>query len=1643
MRRIKIRVVYDSNRYAPGFADTSYIKLRWDTVRYASGYQIFASRSGDVSIDNYDTLALMSSSSDTTLNFVPSEFAASKDSISEYNFVIRAYRQGSPDSVFSAVSSAIDGAVRSLSAQNLQATNSTFQDKIRLTWNLPRYGNSDILGYQIYRSTDGGSFENIANVNEDELVDDTIFDDDYELKRGSVYYYKLKTVYGGGKAVSIFSDTSSFGALPLDPVNLRVTKNLLQVQVKFDTVAGATNFMLYRKENSSDFAGASVYIDLRKGDAPLDQDGDTLFYVDTGAVDGHLYFYKLRAYKEVGLDTIFSIAETDYGYQKLTLDSIDIQVDSGGIGISWLKEVNLGTVEPTEYDLYKRTQGGNWTIFDITNIAKREAAAGGDTLFSYLDEDVVKGGYYYYMLKAKLAREDVVIEFSSDEIGQMYGFEFETTLDSFSASKGTSNDEITVRWQKIKVSSWAEDYDLKERLLEKAPDTVSAYIIARENIQEGTVEYDTVVPSGLSPAVEAGDTIYTYTDDGSGMTPPVQGYLYKYSIMGMVQINNSPDKFYSPTISNDAKGTGFLDNSSTVFGAIYYHYDENNGNIDGFEITWGDNGTTPEGFIIEKATNATFDDNYEVDTIDLSSALKGILFTDSSFIDYQSTENAGDLGTLEIGRKYFYRLTQVNSFKYGSYSFRSGHDSKVYKYDNDTVFIYNVQDYNYIADGVTAGRFDDNDVFKLMDDLYFEDVPLKPAGSFNSHFAGSNKQIRFSSFDVSGNSLSSLAMFAEADGCLVDSLTVIVDGDGTEFAIATNLAVLAGVSQNSRYENVKIVLNNVNWNSTGDAGTAVAGAVAKSENDTLINIDVSGSSVTFSKTISSGYAAGVVGYTKGLYAKDIKVSFIDELNSVSNLVGGVVGYANGGSVVLENIEVSNIKKLEAKYIGSVVGSMLSVDSLSLKNVTVSNIESLEQSLGGSTVGYVVGNLDITKACSIENISVSGIGQVNISSTPLRMGAFGYGNFSGDLQIKDVNIVLPKETQLPSTNNTNYIGGVFGRLSGSIQVDFDNVVVDGNDEGGFSGNNLFNYYVGGLVGKFEASKANVNSVEVKNLNIDVSNTNIYEFKKAWVGLLFGQVPTVNIGSVNIEGCDIKVATKNPESGPDKYVGGLVGQVITRADFDENSNVSLGLSLTSSGENENTGIGPVGITAIGGLFGEAKVIAGLQADKVALDLQKLTIDEDNEPSTKTYFGLVAGKCDSWEKGDMHSSIWGNAQIDESNLQIDANNLYAGLLFGSLTLAESDTFVVENVEKFDVGINTRASAGCYIGLMAGEMSADDDDFFAVAKLENCDGATVKISENGYVSTGTYLGGLIGLMNNGKLVRSSVEGLVFSGSRNLKLVEGFLVGSLISDATIEECYAYNCFAERGSYLGMLVGKAQGGLVAKSYALQNKCNDFYKVGLFVGDAEGLPDATIAYCYSLENGDYEFSGVGGSQSYTSCGSLASVLMSGNIKSTTGYQMTDLTGYPSLVNNPQANMPQDNGLEMETGLFGSAYRITTPLQLDAIGDRRLANLVGGQENLPEWLQLDAEYELAVDLDFSDYSVDYTPIGYQGTETNFTGEFDGNGKRISNLVIEADDYGTTTSLYSNRGLFGVALLHLSSPNHEYCRLSPHQTSHGNLW
>ena len=141
------RVVYDSNRYAPGFADTSYIKLRWDTVRYASGYQIFASRSGDVSIDNYDTLALMSSSSDTTLNFVPSEFAASKDSISEYNFVIRAYRQGSPDSVFSAVSSAIDGAVRSLSAQNLQATNSTFQDKIRLTWNLPRYGNSDILGY--------------------------------------------------------------------------------------------------------------------------------------------------------------------------------------------------------------------------------------------------------------------------------------------------------------------------------------------------------------------------------------------------------------------------------------------------------------------------------------------------------------------------------------------------------------------------------------------------------------------------------------------------------------------------------------------------------------------------------------------------------------------------------------------------------------------------------------------------------------------------------------------------------------------------------------------------------------------------------------------------------------------------------------------------------------------------------------------------------------------------------------------------------------------------------------------------------------------------------------------------------------------------------------------------------------------------------------------------------------------------------------------------------------------------------------------------------------------------------------------------------------------------------------------------------
>ena len=370
------RVVYAPDRYVDGFADTARILLSWDSVNNVKGYNLYIKRGEGVTKDNFDDSLQFDTSATLHYEFVPDEFKENTDSIFDYSFAISSFMANGSESDLSDVD---NGAVRSFSVENLRASNSLFDKKIRLSWSAPRYGKDEIESYEIFRKKDENDFERLTLATIKDLYDDTTFEDSDNLLQGSVYYYKIKTNYTDAKATSIFSDTSTCGSLPLEDVNLRVSKNKDSLVVELDSVNGADAYLLWKNEGSSQF-DSEVFDTLHAGD----YSGETISYKDEAVEAGHFYFYQLKAIRIVGSDTIFSNAETDYGYQKLVLDSVYAKVDSGGVRLSWSRSVNLGSLVPVEYHLYRKPVNGDWSLTNISSVLDSTIEP-DDTIYTYLE----------------------------------------------------------------------------------------------------------------------------------------------------------------------------------------------------------------------------------------------------------------------------------------------------------------------------------------------------------------------------------------------------------------------------------------------------------------------------------------------------------------------------------------------------------------------------------------------------------------------------------------------------------------------------------------------------------------------------------------------------------------------------------------------------------------------------------------------------------------------------------------------------------------------------------------------------------------------------------------------------------------------------------------------------------------------------------------------------------------------------------------------------------------------------------------------------------------------------------------------------------------------------------------------------------
>jgi len=305
--------------------------------------------------------------------------------------------------------------------------------------------------------------------------------------------------------------------------------------------------------------------------------------------------------------------------------------------------------------------------------------------------------------------------------------------------------------------------------------------------------------------------------------------------------------------------------------------------------------------------------------------------------------------------------------------------------------------------------------------------------------------------------------------------------------------------------------------------------------------------------------------------------------------------------------------------------------------------------------------------------------------------------------------------------------------------------------------------------------------------------------------------------------------------------------------------------------------------------------------------------------------------------------------------------------------------------------------LGLIAPNISGRYDVGSLVGQLSN---GTVSgcYAEGGSVSGRNYVSGLVG-ENYGTITNCYAQGGSVMGT-------GFVVGGLVGSnlGTITDCYATgSVFGNRN--VGGLAGALYYGTITNCYSAGSVMGDD-NVGGLVG--ENL-DGTIADCYSTSSvvgiehvgglvgsggrahnsfWDVQTSGqstsAGGKGRTTAQMQIASTFLGWNGRGNEGvWTIDEGNDYPRLwwENKPGEviEIQQLSNLLTGAGTQDDPYLIYTSEELNVIGLFPF-----------EW---DKQFRLISDIDLSNYVG--TEFNIIGIPNPFTGVFDGNGKKITNL------------------------------------------------
>ena len=331
-------------------------QLTWAAVDGAAKYEIYRSTQQSTGFTLLGTT--------TSTSYVNTGAAVGKT----YYYKVRALNV---DGAAGAYSSTVSGAAKAV-APAAPTVTMTYSDggKPKLTWSAV----SGAASYRVYRSESRGTGYSLLGTTTSTSYVNT------GAAVGKTYYYRVKAVNSAGTSAysNIVSGTARTPA-PAAPVLKGGTSSASgKPQLTWAAVNGAAKYDVYRS-NSADGTFSKV------------GSTDKTTYVNTGAVQGVTYFYKIRAVGASGASGFSNtVAIHVAGVVKAPAAVVlsGIKADAAGITVTWKTTANADT-----YNVLRR---------DASNTAWKVIARGVSGT-SYKDTTVARGVMYSYTVQGVAA----------------------------------------------------------------------------------------------------------------------------------------------------------------------------------------------------------------------------------------------------------------------------------------------------------------------------------------------------------------------------------------------------------------------------------------------------------------------------------------------------------------------------------------------------------------------------------------------------------------------------------------------------------------------------------------------------------------------------------------------------------------------------------------------------------------------------------------------------------------------------------------------------------------------------------------------------------------------------------------------------------------------------------------------------------------------------------------------------------------------------------------------------------------------------------------------------------------------------------------------------------------------------------------